>query len=379
MEQPAPIPGLPELRTQIDAVDAQLLELLSRRAQLSLAVGQAKAKAGNARVYDAAREAQLLASLAERNPGPLSAEHIEAVWREIMSASRALQKPCTVAYLGPEGTFSYFAAASALGSSSRFVPCRDFAEIFHRVESGDCDMGFIPLENSIHGTITQSFDLFARHRVRISAEFYSRIANSLLSHEADLAAVRTVYSHAQPLGQCAEWLRAHLPQAHLVSVDSTAAAAQRAAQEKGAASIGHRSMAFKLGMNVLADNIQDDSANWTRFVLIEAGADQRRGAAPQNAKSSLLFTVANKAGSLSRVLDVFSAHHVNMTKLESRPLKGACWNYVFFADVECDLDTPSYAPLLTELDEHCTSVRVLGCYPAGPHLDPASSTTGDLR
>jgi chorismate mutase/prephenate dehydratase len=135
-------------------------------------------------------------------------------------------------------------------------------------------------------------------------------------------------------------------------------------------------MAFKLGLNVLADNIQDDSANWTRFVLIEAGTDARRGAAPQNAKSSLLFTVANKAGSLSAVLDVFSKHHVNMTKLESRPLKGACWNYVFFADVECDLDTPTYAPLLAELDDHCTSVRVLGCYPAGPHLDSTASTTG---
>lgn len=376
MAQPASIPGLPELRVQIDTVDSQLLELLSRRAQLSLAIGKAKAQAGHARVYDAAREAQLLASLAERNPGPLTASHIEAIWREIMSASRALQKPCTVAYLGPEGTFSYFAATSALGSSSRFMPCRDFDEVFHNVSSGECDMGFIPLENSIHGTITQSFDLFARHQVRITAEFYSRIANSLLSCEDDLSKVRVVYSHAQPLGQCAEWLRAHLPQAHLVSVESTAAAAQRAAQEKGAASIGHRSMAVRLGMNALADNIQDDSANWTRFVLIEAGAEARRGAAPQNAKSSLLFTVANKAGSLSRVLDVFSAHHVNMTKLESRPMKGACWNYVFFADVECDLDNAAYAPLLAELEEHCTSVRVLGCYPAGPHLDSTVSTTG---
>ena len=375
MAQPDPIPGLPELRVQIDAVDAQLLERLSRRAQLSLAVGQAKAKAGNARVYDPVREAQLLARLAERNPGPLAASHIEAIWREIMSASRALQKPSSVAYLGPEGTFSHFAAAGALGSSSHFVPCRDFDEIFHKVGTGECEMGFIPLENSIHGTITQSFDLFARHQVRITAEFYSRIANSLLSREDDLAKVHTVYSHAQPLGQCADWLRAHLPQVHLVSVESTAAAAQRAAQEEGAASIGHKSMAAKLGMHLLAENIQDDTANWTRFVLIEAG-EGKRGAAPQNAKSSLLFTVANKAGSLSAVLDVFSKHGVNMTKLESRPMKGACWNYVFFADVECDIDAAEYAPLLTELEDHCTSVRVLGAYAAGPHLDSTVSTTG---
>lgn len=376
MAQPAQIPGLAELRQQINAVDSQLLELLSRRAQISLAVGQAKARAGNAKVYDAAREAELLSSLAERNPGPLSSDHIAAIWREIMSASRELQKPSSVAYLGPEGTFSYFAAVSALGSSSRFVPCRDFDEIFHKVGSGECDMGAIPLENSIHGTITQSFDLFSQNQMRIQAEFYSRIANSLLSREDSLDKVHTVYSHAQPLGQCALWLRQHLPGAHLVSVDSTAAAALRASQEEGSAAIGHRSMAERLGLNTLADNIQDDVSNWTRFVLISADDNAPHRPVGENAKSSLLFTVSNKAGSLSTVLDVFSRHHVNMTKLESRPMKGACWQYIFFADVECDLDAPEYADLLSEMQDHCTSVRVLGCYPAGPRLDSTVNTTG---
>ena len=375
MAQPAQIPGLAELRVQIDALDSQLLELLSQRAKLSLAVGQAKARAGNAKVYDPAREARLLASLAERNPGPLTAAHIEAIWREIMSASRSLQKRNSVAYLGPEGTFSYFAATSALGSSSSFMPCRDFDEIFRKVASGECDMGFIPLENSIHGTITRSFDLFSQHQVCIRAEFFSRIANSLLSREEKLDNVHTVYSHAQPLGQCAEWLRIHLPHARLVSVSSTAEAAQRASQEAGTASVGHRSMAERLGLNALADNIQDDSSNWTRFVLIEAD----RGipsAIPQDAKSSLLFTVPNKVGSLSAVLDIFSKHHVNMTKLESRPMKGTCWNYVFFADVECAIDAPEYAALLQDMKDACSSVRVLGCYPAGPHLDSTISSKG---
>jgi len=375
MAKPAQIPGLAELRVQIDALDSQLLDLLSQRARLSLAVGQAKARAGNARVYDPAREAQLLASLAERNPGPLSAAHIEAIWREIMSASRALQKRSSVAYLGPEGTFSYFAAVDALGSSSRFVPCRDFDEIFRSVASGECDMGFIPLENSIHGTITRSFDLFSQHQVRIRAEFYSRIANSLLSKETSLENIHTVYSHAQPLGQCAEWLRSHLPHARLVSVSSSANAAQRASQEEGAASVGHRSMADALGLNTLADNIQDDSSNWTRFVLIEADSNAPAPAV-QNAKSSLLFTVPNKAGSLSSVLDIFSRHGVNMTKLESRPMKGTCWNYVFFADVECCIDAPEYAALLQEMKDVCSSVRVLGRYPAGPHLDSTVNSKG---
>ncbi|WP_346665133.1 prephenate dehydratase [uncultured Mailhella sp.] len=378
MAEPFQIPGLADLRRQIDDVDSQLLELLNRRAGLSVAVGQAKRQVSG-KVFDPAREARLLEGLAKRNPGPLKTEHILSIWRAVLSASRSLQKPCAVAYLGPEGTFSYFAAMDFLGESMTFVPCRDFHEIFRGVSLGQFDAGVIPLENSIHGTITQSFDLFSQYEVNIQAEFYSRIANSLLSRETSLDNVKTVYSHAQPLGQCATWLRAHLPGARLVSVDSTAAAAWKASQEAGAASIGHRSMAEKLGMGSLADNIQDDAANWTRFVLIRAGevpAGSPHETDADNFKSSLLFTVKNKAGTLCDVLNVFSAHKVNMTKLESRPLKGRCWDYIFFADVECDLTASRRADLIRDLAACCTSLRVLGCYPEGPRLDSTANTTG---
>ena len=202
--------------------------------------------------------------------------------------------------------------------------------------------------------------------------------DSLLSAESAPEEVKVVYSHAQPLGQCASWLRAHLPGARLVSVESSAAAAWKASREKGAASIGHRSMAEKLGMKVLADNIQDDASNWTRFVLVRAGdAGAGNAREQENFKSSLLFTVPNRAGTLSAVLNVFSAHGVNMTKLESRPMKGsACWDYIFFADVECDLSSPERALLIEDLHAHCSSVRVLGCYPEGPRLDSTANTTG---
>ena len=378
MAEPFQIPGLAELREQIDDVDAQLLELLNRRAGLSLAVGEAK-KQVSGRVFDPAREARLLERLAERNQGPLKNEHVTAIWRAVLSASRALQKPCTAAYLGPEGTFSYFAARDFLGESMTFVPCRNFNEIFRGISLGSFDAGVIPLENSIHGTVAQNFDLFSQYDVGIQAEFYSRIANSLLSREKTLEDVKTVYSHPQPLGQCASWLRAHLPAARLVSVESSAAAAWKAADEKGAASIGHRSMAEKLGMSALADNIQDETSNWTRFVLVRRGETPVSGTHPEETgrfKSSLLFTVPNKAGTLSTVLNVFSAHGVNMTKLESRPMKGSCWNYVFFADVECDLSSSDRIPLLHDLSGCCTSVRVLGCYPEGPRLDSTVNTTG---
>ncbi len=378
MAEPFQIPGLAELRRQIDDVDARLLELLNRRAGLSLAVGQAKRQVSG-KVFDPAREARLLEGLAERNQGPLKTEHIISIWRAVLSASRSLQKPCTVAYLGPEGTFSYFAAMDFLGESMTFVPCRDFNEIFRGVSLGRFDAGVIPLENSIHGTITQSFDLFSQYEVNIQAEFFSRISNSLLSREKELEKINTVYSHAQPLGQCASWLRAHLPGARLVSVESTAAAAWKASREDGAAAIGHRSMAEKLNMSSLADDIQDDTANWTRFVLVRAGeipAGSRHEAESEKFKSSLLFTVKNRAGTLSDVLNVFSAHKVNMTKLESRPLKGKCWDYVFFADVECDLAAAARADLISDLAACCTSLRVLGCYPEGPRLDSTANTTG---
>lgn len=378
MAEPSQIPGLAELREQIDDVDRQLLELLNRRANLSLAVGKAKRQVSG-KVFDPAREARLLERLATLNQGPLKAEHVTSVWRAILSASRSLQKPAAVAYLGPEGTFSYFAARDFLGEAMTFVPCHDFNEIFRGVSLGEYDAGVIPLENSIHGTITQSFDLFSQYEVNIQAEFFSRIANSLLSRESSLEHITTVYSHAQPLGQCAAWLRAHLPSARLVSVESTAAAAWKASREDGAASIGHRSMAEKLGMTSLADNIQDDTSNWTRFVLIRAGSAPKNASheeEPENFKSSLLFTVQNRSGTLSTVLNTFSAHRVNMTKLESRPMKGTCWDYVFFADVECDLSSTGRRALIEDLSACCTSVRVLGCYPEGPRLDSTANTTG---
>jgi len=375
------IPGLDALRAQIDEVDSRLLELLNRRASISLSIGRLKAGTPGAKIYDPAREARLLESLARRNQGPLTCGHVESIWREIMSASRALQKPCAVAYLGPEGTFSHFAAMDFLGRSMNFMPCAGFEEIFSKIASGECDLGAIPLENSIYGTIPQNFDLFAQYDVRIMAEFFSRIANSLLSREASLDSVGTVYSHAQPLGQCAGWLRANLPHARLISVASTATAARQAAEGDGAASIGHPALAPQLGMRVLASHIEDNKDNWTRFVLVcAAGSESRAPAIRQETgkanKTSLLFKVQDRAGALSSVLNIITSHGVNMTKLESRPLKGSAWKYVFFADLECDLLDPSRAPLLQELEAQCASLRVLGCYPEGPQLDSTLSNAG---
>lgn len=369
---------LAAVRQEIDAVDTELLALCNRRAALSLEVGRIKA-GGQGVIFKPLREREVLDKLVARNGGPLPENHLRNIWREILSSSRALQRPQNVAYLGPEGTFSYFAGVEYLGRAATFRPCNDIAQVFDEVASGHCELGVVPLENSLQGTVGVSFDLFLKHRVYIQAELFSRISHCLLSNAPSLAQVRTVYSHPQPLAQCGGWLRAHLPDAGLVPVESTAAAARRAAGREDAAAIGHIRLADLTGLAVLARRIEDEEGNWTRFVIIGPGDSwEARAAGPQTTphpghtgadKTSLLFTTPDRAGALSAVLDLLARHGINMRKLESRPLRGEAWKYVFFADVESDLEDPVHQPLMDALRAVCTSVRVLGSYPTGPQLD----------
>ncbi len=373
-----PAERLAAIRREIDATDTELLGILNRRAALSLEVGRIKAGEPGI-IFKPLREKEVLDNLVARNPGPLPEGHLRAVWREILSSSRALQRPQNVAYLGPEGTFSYFAGVEYLGHAAHFRPCSDIARVFEEVAGGQCELGVVPLENSLQGTVGVSFDLFLRHDVYIQAELFSRISHCLLSNAPSLAHVRTVYSHPQPLAQCGGWLRTHLPGAALIPVESTAAAARRAAGQEDAAAIGHSRLADIAGLSVLARRIEDEPGNWTRFVIIGPGSSRSaRAAGPQPGprpghtgadKTSLLFTTADKAGALSRVLDLLADNGVNMRKLESRPMRGQCWKYVFFADVESDLEDARYEPLMEELREVCTSFRILGSYPTGPQLD----------
>lgn len=370
-----PQAGLAALRRDIDAVDGELLALLKRRAELSLRVSACKRSGGRSlTVFQPQREREVLDGLIRRNEtlaSPLPRQAVERIWREIFSASRALQRPMRVAFLGPEGTFSHQAALECLGHGVAMRPVDDFHTVFREVADGRCELGLIPLENTLHGTVGQNFDLFAEHAVHIVGEHYSRITHCLMSAEGDRAAVRRVYSHPQPLGQCAGWLRAHLPGVPLLPEESTAAAARRAADEPGAAAIGHPGLAAMLDLRVLAAPLEDASGNWTRFVLIAPGGPEAVSV-PADAslpdggiKTSLLFTVSHRPGSLAGVLDVLARGGVNMTKLESRPLRGAAWQYVFFVDVGCDLLRPAHADTMRALVDACQSARVLGVYPQG--------------
>ncbi len=355
----APASGdLDELRATIDRVDVELLALLNRRAAVSVAV--AGAKGPDDPILRPGREAEVLARLEAANPGPLPPSHLRRIYREILSSSRALQRRERVAYLGPEGTFSHAAARALLGSSAVLEPRESLEAVFAAVDAGECGHGLVPLENSLHGSVVQTFDLFLRYNLHIVAETVRRVRHSLLSREADLAAVKLVISHPQALAQCAHTLRELVPQARHEAAESTAAAARRALAEPGVAAVAHAGLMDGLGLHMLAGNIEDDGRNITRFVLIAKQPMRNDG----RSRTSILFGVGNTPGALSKVLQVIAGAGVNLSKLESRPMRGTPWHYIFFADLDCDLDAPEFDALREHLRTICPQWRVLGVYPA---------------
>lgn len=366
-------PSLDELRQSIDAIDREVVALLNKRAELSQAVGRVKADASDV-IFKPAREKAVIANITAANRGPLGDEHLGAIWAEIFSASRALQRPQRVAYLGPEGTFSYFAGHEFLGHSADYRPMTDIAAVFRAVAAREVELGVIPLENSLQGTVGQSLDLFLRHDVHIQTEVFCRISHALLTKAGSLADIRSVYSHPQPLAQCGQWLRANLPGAGLIPLESTAASARKVAEDAAAgdlatAAIGHRGLAAMHNLTVAAVGIEDAPDNWTRFVVIAPKPADADPAAQEKVKTSLLFTLPDEPGSLARVLAVFAEENLNMNKLESRPLSGEKWQYVFFVDVQGDLPRAKDGWVLKRLREACHSLKILGSYPAGPELD----------
>lgn len=365
---------LSEIRREIDSIDRELLDLLNKRAALSLEVGRIKAEDQDS-VFKPARERELLDKLTSQNKGPLPKDHLLAIWREILSSSRALQRPQRVAYLGPEGTFSYFAGLEYLGRAASFQPCRDISRIFEEVSNRRCELGVIPLENSLQGTVGASFDLFMKHDARIEAELYSRISHCLLSNAARMEDIKKIYSHPQPLAQCQRWLKANAPEADLIPAESTAAAAAMASLDPASAAVGNGKLASPNNLRILARHIEDEPGNWTRFVIISPpGAPAKAGKRAPADKTSLLFTLPDKPGSLAAVLDLMARGGVNMRKLESRPLRGQPWRYVFFCDVESDLKAPEHEGLPDKLAQLCTSFRILGSYPSGPRLEHFSGS-----
>ncbi len=349
-----------KIREGIDKVDNQILGLLNKRAGLCIEVGHIKSDSKDS-VFKPFREKEVLNQLILKNTGPLPENHLRAVYREILSSSRRLQRPQEVVYLGPEGTFSFFAGVEYLGHSMNFKPCINLNEVFDNVESGEAELGIIPLENSLQGSIGQCLDMFLRYEVFIQAETYYKISHSLLSTEKSLSRIKTVYSHPQAIEQCSKWLRSHLPNSVIIPVESTSAGASKAVENSESAAIGHSKLSDMLDLNILAHQIEDLPDNWTRFMII--GSSPPVGG--NQDKTSLLFTLPDKSGALVNVLNLLAKKGINMNKLESRPLRLEKWKYIFFADVECDLTGDEYSDLKDMLAEKCDNLRILGSYPAG--------------
>jgi chorismate mutase/prephenate dehydratase len=351
---------LTQVRGEIDAIDAQLVDLLNRRARCAQEIGRIKARHGEGEiVYRPEREAQVLRRIKEQNPGPLPDESVARVFRELMSACLSLEHPLSVAFLGPLGTFSESAAAKHFGHAARFSPQMSIDDIFREVEAGHADFAVVPVENSTEGAIGRTLDLLMASPLKVCGEVVLRIHQHLMSREASLESIATVYSHAQSLAQCHEWLGRALPGARRVPVGSNAQAAQLAAAEAGTAALAGEAAAERYGLAILAGNVEDEPNNTTRFLVLGRQEVKPSG----RDKTSLIMSTPNRTGSLHELLAPFSEAGVSMTRLESRPARHTLWEYVFYVDVEGHRDDPPVARALTELARHAAYLKVLGSYP----------------
>lgn len=358
--------ALQALRERIDAADTELLALLNRRAQLALEVGELKKREGSV-VFRPEREAQVIDGLKRRNAGPLAADSIAPIWREIMSACRALETPTRVAYLGPAGTFSEEATLGFFGTSIVRLPCASFDEVFNTTAAGAADFGVVAIENSTEGGVARTLDLFLHTPLTIIGETNLFVRHNLLRREQSLAGIRVVMAHPQALAQCHEWLSAHLPQAERRPVASNAEGARLAAGDASTAAIASLRAGSEYGLHVVAPAIQDDPHNRTRFAIV---TDPHRHPAPRPSGhdcTSLVVSVPNRPGAVHDLLVPLKAHGVSMTRFESRPARSGQWEYYFYIDLEGHPEQPQVGAALAALRGCCAFFKVLGAYPVDVH------------
>jgi chorismate mutase/prephenate dehydratase len=351
------------LRAEIDGIDRQMLELLNRRACCAQEVGNIKSRHGEAGfLYRPEREAQVLRRIAELNRdlgGPLPEGTVRQIFREVMSACLALELPLKVTYLGPAGTFSESASRSHFGSAPTFLPQASIDDVFRAVESGHAHYGVVPVENSVEGAVGSTLDLLLAHPLQVCGEVQLRIHHHLLSRAPELGAIHRLYSHAQSLAQCHEWLNHNLAHVPRVPVASNAEAARIAAEDPESCAIAGKAAAELYGLSTLAINIEDDSNNSTRFFVIA-----RHGADPSGRdKTSLVCSAPNRPGAMLGLLEPLARHGVDMSRLQSRPAPGGMWEYVFYIDLIGHQNDAPVAAALAELREQAGFLKILGSYP----------------
>jgi chorismate mutase/prephenate dehydratase len=353
-------PSLQELRARIDELDRDIVRLLNRRMTLAQEIGHFKSATAR-NIVDRERETEILRRLTTENPGPLSEQALSAVFREIFSGSRALQAPVTIAFLGPAGTFTHEAAIEMFGHSASYLPCLTVRDVFEEVIHGGVTYAVAPIENSIEGSVRETLDLLMTSSICICREVSLRISHALMNLTGRIEDIRQVISHQQALAQCRRWLADKLPGIPLRETSSTARAAEQAMEDKETAAIASERIGIRLGLQIIRRGIQDSPENITRFFAL----GRLKSAPTGNDKTSVVFWTEDKPGALHRILKKFAQHEINLSRIESRPDRGAVpWKYAFFVDLEGHRDDAQVATCLKEIAGKRTMVKVLGSFPS---------------
>jgi chorismate mutase/prephenate dehydratase len=348
--------SLASLREELDAIDREIVDAINRRGAVAEKIGQLKQSEGQG-IYDSKREASILQRAVENNAGPLADDAVRAVFRELISGTRAVQTPVRVAYLGPEFTFSHLASIQKFGQSAELVPVGTIAAVFEEVERGQAQFGVVPMENSTDGRISDTLDCFSRSPVHICGELPLRIHHCLLG-TGERDSVRKIYSKPQPLSQCRNWLGRHMPKADLVEVASTAEAAKRAKEEPTSAAVASAQAGINYELPVLVPNIEDNPDNITRFAIIATTTAEGTG----NDKTALMLEIAHKPGALADTMAIFKRSRLNMTWIESFPIPGSRGRYLFFIEYEGHQSEPASRRAIATLKKKSLRLEILGSY-----------------
>ena len=346
------------LRKKIDQVDEKIVELLNERASLARKIGQTKSLARQ-EVFVPSREQAIFQRISALNRGPLPEQSVHSIYREILSASRSLEAPINVAYFGPEATFTHMAARERFGSSSVFVAMAGIADVFQEVNQGRASYGVVPIENSTEGVVTHTLDMLVEADVKICAEVFLEVHHYLLSRSGKAEEIQQIISHPQALAQCRRWLASHCPNIRVNEVASTAQAAQMAAIDPNLAAVASSLAKELYELEVVEANIEDNTTNITRFLVIGGRTPSPSG----QDKTSIVCSVKDEVGVLHRMLDPFARNRINLTKIESRPLKHKPWEYLFFLDLEGHIEEPRIQRAIKKLEKMCLFIKILGSYP----------------
>ncbi len=348
---------LAPLRKRIDELDQQIIELLNERAKVVVEVGHVK-KTGDNPIYVPERERVVLDQVRKYNMGPLPDACLEAIWRELMSGSFALERPLRVGYLGPPGSFSHLAARRKFGASIEYDDLDNIGSVFEAIHREHIDLGLVPIENSAIGGIGETLDGFLESDVKVCAEVLINIHHNLLANDPP-EKITKIYSKPEALGQCRKWLSVQMLHTDKVPAASTSRAAEQASQEPGAAAIGSTLAAEVYGLKVQFQNIEDNPRNTTRFFVIGKHAPKPSG----DDKTSIMFTTEHKAGSLTDVLDIFRDYGLNLTHIDKRPSQRTNWEYIFFVDLIGHINESNVQEAIAKAKSHCLQMTVLGSYP----------------